>query len=181
MEEKKVKMRLGTAICLFIIIVLIAALICMYYFGIYKQKDNKNNINNEIANKNITVSKNETTENTETKTTGNNNFSLIYDALNKNFSMNNDEELIKSAINSITIYNDDIMNKENIPEKYNNEKYLYGECVFSSLYENAPQLAGGGFEYVAGTEGTWIVYHSYFVYNLKTKDINLSPSSDMSV
>ena len=49
MEEKKIKISLGTAICLFLIFILIIALICMYYFGIYKNKEN--NTVNEIQTK----------------------------------------------------------------------------------------------------------------------------------
>ena len=46
MEEKKVKMSLGTAICIFIIVILIAALIGMYIYF------NKNAKNNEVADSN---------------------------------------------------------------------------------------------------------------------------------
>lgn len=57
MEEKKVKMSLGTAVCIFIIILLIVALGVTYYLGFIKNKQGEVVLKNEK-----TISKSEKTE-----------------------------------------------------------------------------------------------------------------------
>ncbi len=48
-ENKKVKVRFGTVICIIVIILLVIGLGVMYYFGFVKNKENNNNTNTDIA------------------------------------------------------------------------------------------------------------------------------------
>ena len=171
---------------LVIILILVCIIASMY---VYYNNNSKNEIKTNQKKETITKTKtriNNQKDNTTQKSDNLEesysfnliNYNLIYDAIQKQKNENNQ---LETRINNIYIYNDDVIKKESIPEKYKNSKYLYGECIISEFYKEEPTLVGGGVSYVETNDGGWVVSNRYFVYNVETKEIEFSTMPDMSI
>lgn len=95
MEKKKIKISLGTAICIFIIVILLIIIGTMYC----KLRENNKRLETNKEEKEIKQEEN------------NNVINKIYEEIEQ--------------INSLNIYTDNIEKKNDIPEKFNNENYIY--------------------------------------------------------
>lgn len=95
MEKKKIKISLGTVICIFIIVILLIIIGTMYC----KLRENSKELETNKEEKEIKQEEN------------NNVINKIYEEIEQ--------------INSLNIYTDNIEKKNDIPEKFNNENYIY--------------------------------------------------------
>ena len=150
MEEKKgIKISLFSVILMLIILVLIIGII--YMFLLNKQRignvdtaiSSKNNssqamsetdtlvnqLNNQLSEKNKTIEQLEkeiaNLKNTNSDQTSDvSDFELVYHALVA-IVKNNESNCKKRVVNEIAIFNDDIQNSKQIPEKFKNNNIIY--------------------------------------------------------
>lgn len=150
MEEKKgIKISLFSVILMLIILVLIIGII--YMFLLNKQRignvdtaiSSKNNssqamsetdtlvnqLNNQLSEKNKTIEQLEkeiaNLKNTNSDQTSDvSDFELVYNALVA-IVKNNESNCKKRVVNEIAIFNDDIQNSKQIPEKFKNNNIIY--------------------------------------------------------
>lgn len=150
MEEKKgIKISLFSVILMLIILVLIIGII--YMFLLNKQRignvdtaiSSKNNssqamsetdtlvnqLNNQLSEKNKTIEQLEKEIANLKKTNSDqtpdvSDFELVYNALVA-IVKNNESNCKKRVVNEIAIFNDDIQNSKQIPEKFKNNNIIY--------------------------------------------------------
>ena len=171
MEKNSAKISLGTAVCLFIIILLIAALVGMYLY--YNKNDVNPIIKADSNSEKVAIEENEVYKFSD--------FDLIYKSL-VNTEYNNIKSFITSDnkiknidVSEITIYTEDYLNAtgSKLTEKPD-ETAIMGSCVFTIEFEdiNGLVLAGSKGE-IHAIQGNCLTDEKDFIFNKNTKKIEL--------
>lgn len=173
----------GKAGVILLIIVLILMMACAATYGYLYVTKLENRIIELENNKNSKTKIEENLQSeqkTEKIAEENNTEKSLLEQICEIIDKNNDN---KYVINEISIFNGDIQREKDIPEKYKNDNIIFGCFKASQLYDEEPQLAGGGFDIVKTDEGVWVIWlGQYFAYDKTTgKIISVSPSLDMSI
>ena len=175
MEEKnKIKVSFGTVICLFVIILLVISLVCMYLYY------NKNNVNTIIKvdsnDEKVAISEKELYEFSD--------FELIYKSLinteynNLKSFITSDNKIKSIDVSAITIYTEDYLNATEIKlnEKVD-ENTIMGSCVFSIEFENIDGLVLAGSKgSIHAVIGNCLIDEKAFIFDKTTSKIELCTS-----
>ncbi len=189
MEKKEGKISLGIAVCIFIIILLVGAIIGIaYYFN--KQIVLLNNKNVTEINETKEINKiqsgteNQSNEkNIDDNSNGieNNIYGNIYNALLKN--LEEDKEALEKSVNSIEIYTNNVEKGKEIPEKFKDKDIVYGKYRKAAKYKKGevPELAGPDHREIEIEQEkyVWQIFDLYFAYNTKTGEVSSSVYSDI--
>ncbi len=144
-ENKKIKIGLGTAICIFIIVLLIIALAGVYYFGFIKNNEKIEVINNEkiALEKEITTLEQDNNLGTE--------------ETNVNVSSTSENVTYKDIVG---VYTGKIILNETDSE---GNKFSDGYCL--TLYENGTYKYEHGVAAAGGTIGNYIIENDSIILN----------------
>lgn len=172
--KNKIKLSLGTVICLFIIVLLIIGLVCMYLYY------NKNNTN-IIVGKDSKVKINEIGEKEVYKTS---DFESIYKALVDSEYINlksfiaSENKIKEINVSGITIYTENYLKATGIKLLENSgENKIMGSCVFSVELEDIEGLTlAGNKGNIHAIVGNCLTDEKEFVFDRSTNKIELCTS-----
>lgn len=174
MEKNSAKISLGTAVCLFVIILLVASLIGMYLYY------NKNEVNPIIK----TDSNSEKVAIEENELYKYSDFDLIYKSLinteynNLKSFITSDNKIKNIDVSEITIYTEDYLNATGSKlSEGPDENTIMGACVYTVEFENIEGLAlagsPGGIHKISGN---CLTDEKYFIFDKDTKKVELCTS-----
>lgn len=174
MEKNSAKISLGTAVCLFIIILLVASLVSMYLY--YNKNDVNSIIKTDANGEKVAIEENELYKYSD--------FDLIYKSL-INTEYNNLESFITSDnkikdidVSAITLYTEDYLNAtgSKLAEEPD-ENTIMGACVFTIEFESIDGLAlAGSPGGIHKTSGNRLTDEKYFIFDKTTKKVELCTS-----
>ena len=174
MEKISAKISLGTAVCMFVIILLVASLFGMYLY--YNKSEVNPIIKTDSNSGKVPIEEKEVYKFSD--------FDLIYKSLinteynNLKSFITSDNKIKNIDVSAITIYTEDYLNATGgklTEEVADNE--IIGSCVLTIEFENINGLVLAGSKgKIHGIQGNYLTDEKEFIFNKNTNKIELCTS-----